>query len=119
MSNTISNMDDVIDSRDIIERIEELTSQCEDDYLDYDEYTELCALSDLAEECKGYADWQYGETLIRYDYFEDYQDELIEDCYALPEDLPSWMTITYDYNALKMDYSIVDFNGVDYYIRSC
>lgn len=116
---TTSNMDDLIDSRDIIERIEELTEQCEDSYLDYDDYVELCALSDLAEECADYAsDWEFGETLIRRSYFEDYMDEMVQDCYELPKDMPPWMSIKLDYNALEQDYSSVDFDGVEYLIRS-
>lgn len=119
MSNTISNMDDVIDSRDIIERIQELTDECESSYLDYDDYMELCTLYDLAEECADYSrDWEYGETLIRRSYFEDYIDEMVEDCYELPKDMPSWMSINLDYNALEMDYTSVDFDGIEYLIRS-
>lgn len=119
MSNTISNMDDVIDSRDIIERIEELTEQCEDSYLDYDEYQELCALSDIEEECEGYAsDWQYGESLIRRSYFEQAMDEMVEDCYELPKDMPYWMSIKLDYDALEQDYTSVYYDGVEYLIRS-
>lgn len=119
MNNIISNMDDVIDSRDIIERIDELTDECESSYLDYDDYTELCTLSDIAEDCKQYAnEWQYGEQLIRRSYFEDYMDELMEDTYPLPKNMPFWMSIKLDYNALKQDYSSVDFDGVEYLIRS-
>lgn len=119
MKNTISNMDDVIDSRDIIERIEELTEQCEAFYLDLEEYQELCTLSDLAEECEDYAsDWQYGEQLIRRSYFEQYMDEMVEDCYELPKDMPCWMSIKLDYIALKQYYTSIDYDGVEYLIRS-
>ena len=112
-------MDDTIDSRDIIERIEELTDECESSYLDYDEYMELCTLSDLAEECEQYSsDWQYGEQLIRRDYFETAMDEMVEDCYTLPKDMPFWMSIKLDYDALEQDYTSVDYDGVEYLIRS-
>ena len=119
MTTTISNMDDVIDSRDVIARIEELTNECESVGLDYDDYMELETLTDLAEECEDYAsDWTYGETLIRRSYFEDYMDEMVEDCYTLPKDMPSWMSIKLDYDALEQDYTSVDFDGVEYLIRS-
>ena len=119
MTTTISNMDNTIDSRDIIERIEELTSECEDSYLDYDDYMELCTLSDLAEECEGYAsDWIYGEQLIRRSYFEQAMDEMVEGCYELPKDMPFWMSTKLDYNALEQDYTSVDYDGVEYLIRS-
>lgn len=123
MSNEITNDMDVIDSRDIIERIEELESFIEynvnensDDVIEWTE--ELEALKALAEEGENYSpDWEYGSTLIHEDYFEEYMDEMIQDCYDLPKDLPFWMTVTYDYNALKMDYTEIDFNGETYYIR--
>ena len=80
---------------------------------------ELCALSDLAEECEQYAsDWQYGEDLIRRSYFEEYMDEMVDGCYELPKDMPFWMSIKLDYKALEMDYTSVDFDGVEYLIRS-
>lgn len=123
MSNEITNDMDVIDSRDIIERIEELESFIEDNVNENsDDITEwkeeLRILAELAEEGEQYSpDWEYGSTLIHEDYFEEYMDEMIQDCYDLPKDLPFWMTVTYDYNALKMDYTEIDFNGETYYIR--
>jgi hypothetical protein len=117
--NTISNMDDIIDSRDIIERLQELEDKCEMSYLDYDEYEEYATLYYLAEECSSLsADWKYGEQLIRRSYFETYMDEMVGDCYELPKDLPWWMSIKLDYNALEQDYTSVYFDGVEYLIRS-
>jgi hypothetical protein len=111
-------MDDLIDSRYIIERLQGLEDQCELSYLDYDEYEEYAALHDLAVECADYsADWEYGETLIRRSYFEQYMDEMIGDCYEMPKGLPSWMSIKLDYVALEQDYSSVDYDGVEYLIR--
>lgn len=129
---SISNYDDVIDTRDIIERIEELENDLETAWneIDHTQYLiskeELCerdfeeleALKSIAEEAEKYCDdWQYGAQLIRESYFEIYMDEMIADCYELPEDLPFWMTVVYDYEALKQDYTEIDFDGVTYYIR--
>ena len=123
----ISNTDDVIDSRVVIERIEALESELQD-FLDDDSKTdtdfadidELTALRALAAEASQYsADWEYGETLIHRNYFEEYMDELVEGCYELPKDLPYWMSITLDYDALEQDYTPVDFDGQEYLIRSC
>lgn len=118
---SISNYYDVIDSRDIIERIEELQVLIAEESTDAD-FLEWCkefdALTSLAEEAEKYSDdWQYGAQLIRESYFEIYMDEMIADCYELPEDLPFWMTVVYDYEALKQDYTEIDFDGVTYYIR--
>ena len=124
MANTISNSDDTIDSRDIIERIELLESG-RDDYDDAahwaasfpDDAEELRILTALAEEASQYSpDWAYGSQLIHESYFEQAMDEMVADCYELPE-IPSFMTIALDYDALKQDYTEVDFNGVTYYVR--
>lgn len=125
-----TNTDSVIDSRDIIERIEELEIIKDDLLLDNpsgatvalwlqgDVGQEYTTLKELAEECEQYAsDWTYGEQLIHRDYFEAYMDEMIEDCYELPQDLPYWMSIKLDYDALEQDYTSVDFDGEEYLIR--
>lgn len=133
MTNTISNTDDTIDSRDVIARIEELTTE-RDDFAescdenlrdrqvaawdDTDEGKELTALTQLASEAEGYAaDWQYGEQLIRDSYFPQAMDEMIADCYDFGKDLPFWATITLDYDALRQDYTSVYFDGVTYWVR--
>lgn len=126
----ITNTDNVIDSRDIIERIEELQElydeTLENDpsgsklalWLQGDDGTEYRILTTLAEECSDYAvDWEHGEALIHEDYFEQYMDEMIDDCEDIPKNLPSYLIITVDYDALKMDYTEVDFDGETYYIR--
>lgn len=117
----ITNTDNVIDSRDIIERIEELeeliaSESTSDEFLEYT--TEYDTLMTLAEECSDYAcDWEYGGALIHEDYFEQYMDDMLEDCGDIPKNLPSYLTITVDYDALKQDYTEVDFDGETYYIR--
>ena len=132
---TISNHDNVIDSRDVIERIEELESiqaelvqQLSDGLIseadmlifDKEQGKELDMLRALADECIDLAaDWEYGETLIRRDHFEKYMDEMVDDCYEIPKNLPYWMSITLDYDALEQDYASVDFDGQEYLIRNC
>lgn len=145
MSKTISNQDDVIDSRDVIERIEELESEiqdacdaynekhnteldteafldCEDaDEPDQDDIDEYRALKKLEEEASSSPDWPYGETLIRESYFQDYAEELAEDCGMVPKNL-GWPCDFIDWaaaaDALKQDYYEVDFAGETYYIRA-
>lgn len=133
---SIDNTDDVIDSRDVIARIEELTlaraDLLSDDALDaehvainvagWDEAnaTELGALSALAEQAEGYAeDWAHGVALIRDSYFKDYAQELADDC---GEPAPtSWPYTCIDWDQaareLQMDYTSVDFAGVTYWVR--
>ena len=137
--NTISNNDDVIDSRDVIARIEELQGElanleapCEDrDSITDDdkqalvdwceEYQpELAALLALQSEAEGYApDWRYGAPLVRDDYFTDYAMELLADIGALPREIPAYIVIDEDATAenIKVDYTSVEFDGVKYWIR--
>lgn len=111
---TLSDLagNDVIDSRDLIARLEELEDNAQrddeaqaeyrdasdawvlngrqgeapelpDSYLDDDEREELAALRDLCERGSDFADWQYGVTLIRESYFRDYAQELAADVGAI------------------------------------
>jgi hypothetical protein len=143
MPNTeICNTDDVIDSRDVIARIEELEGERDSFEIDAeildepdtignvevewaiqneDDAKELKVLIELAEEAEGYAsDWRYGETLIRDSYFEDYARQLAEDIGAIKENA-SWPNNYIDWEAaseaLKLDYTSVEFDGVTYWVR--
>lgn len=128
-SKSISSADDYIDSRDVIERIKELEAEREQsfensgDFAGFDESEEgeeLAALKALEQECN-YGDWKYGAQLIRDDKFEDHARELAEDIGAIGRDDP-WPTNHIDWDAacdaLKMDYSSVDFDGTTYWVRS-
>lgn len=125
-TNEITNLDDVIDSRDIIARIEALTERRDDategsDPLDDDEAAELAALLKVAEQAEGYAsDWSHGEALIRDSYFEDYTREMLDDCGYVPKDFPTWIEIDWEATArnVQQDYTEVDFGGVSYFIRA-
>ena len=143
MSNPPSNTDDVIDSKDVIERIADLDAERaalvvelesasaeggegeaaarEDlDDWDIDNGEELAALRALAKEGESYApDWQYGETLIRESYFTDYCEELLKDIGDLPRDLPGYLVIDWEATAnnIRIDYTEVDFDGVTYLFR--
>ena len=141
----ISNSADIIDSRDIIARIEELEAdeesldeaqkerdECSDedtnealeiakDDFDDDAKDELKALRDLAEEASGSPDWEHGEQLIDDCYFEEYARELAEDIGAV-ESNQSWPNNFIDWeaaaDALKQDYMSVDYDGREYWIRA-
>ena len=126
--NTITNQDDIIDSREVIDRIEELEDLLNHGLDDSGDIEELKALKALAAEAEPESrDWAYGETLIRRSYFVDYISELIHDCYEMPKEMTSgdwpFRHITIDYeaaaNEAEQDYSSVDFDGVEYLIRSC
>ena len=123
MSNQIDNTRDTINSREIIDRIEELEGIEEPDNEEAQELAILLKVQEQAEDC---ADWRYGETLINESYFTDYIEDLIKDCYELPKEFESgnwpWRHMTLDYQAAadeaEYDYTRIDFDGVDYLIRS-
>jgi hypothetical protein len=89
--------------------------------LDDDEREELAALKALAAEAEGCADWRHGETLIRESYFEDYARQLADEIGAVQDDA-QWPMNCIDWKQaareLAMDYTTVDFDGVEYLIRS-
>jgi hypothetical protein len=70
---TIDNTADMIDSRDIIERLAELDPFDDDAPLTEEEAAERASLLALADQAVDYAeDWLYGVTLIRDSYFKEY-----------------------------------------------
>jgi len=123
------NSDDVIDSRSIIERIAQLESELEDaDPLDpenepnEDDVNELRILRAFAIEGNDTtSEWADGVTLVRDSYFEDYARELAYDIGAYNGD-ESWPNTCIDWEKaakdLQYDYSIVSFDGVDYWVQN-
>lgn len=127
MTNTEIDLSaDVIDVRDIIERVEKLDAELQQNYtLPADERKEFATLTAILEELQGNGgdeqwrgDW-YPVTLIRESYFTDYCQELCEDIGDLPRDLPSYIEIDWEATArnLAVDYSEVDVDGVTYFYR--
>jgi hypothetical protein len=137
--NSINNTMDVIDSRDIIERLEYLdemhnqskaynTSEkiVNSHYYPERERAEREMLKKLEKEANNSPDWANGEILIRETYFTSYIKELIPDCYELPKEMKDaskwpWTCLKLDYEKAaeeaKADYTEVDFDGVTYLIR--
>ena len=146
MARDVSNSADVIDSRDVIRRIEELESELEglefkftgtaaemgvyldsleeshtgDEPFDRDAAEEYLTLKALADEAEGCADWSYGEALIRESYFVEYCQQLCEDIGDIPRNMPAYLVIDWEATSknLRADYSEVDFGGETYLIRS-
>ena len=138
-----TNDDDIIDSRDVIARIEDLEDalrdleDAADDAADDsaraaeilaeidawkagEDGQELNALQALAAEAADYADdWQHGATLISLEYWPTYAQELVEDIGDLPRNIPSYIVIDWEATAgnLQADYTEVDFDGATYLVR--
>ena len=145
MTNAIDNTADILDSRDIIERIEALESELIDakddesessDLIDLEAWLEnaandenhvfqeaakeLLTLKALADEGENLSDWKYGETLIRDSYFKTYAEELASDIGAINANA-TWPNNCIDWERaareLQQDYTSIEFDGVTYWAR--
>ncbi|MDV6975317.1 antirestriction protein ArdA [Mycobacterium intracellulare] len=132
----IDNTQDIIDVRDIIERVEALEETSNgsvvdgsagDEYEghedDHEEYAELKALLDELRDNGGDERWRgdwYPVTLIRDSYFKEYAQDFAEEIGAVPSEY-TWPTSYIDWDAavrdLKMDYTSVEYDGVTYWYR--
>lgn len=127
----IDNTQDVLDTRDIIARVEELREEREaaetvGDWESSDECGELADLENLLSDLEGMGgdeQWEgnwYPVTLIRDSYFEDYAQELADDIGAVNTDA-SWPNNCIDWERaareLQMDYTSVEIDGVTYWTR--
>lgn len=128
---------DILDVRDIIDRVETLEAlrqpgpvdlgSAEDNECAQDDlFAELATLEALLSSLKGMGgdeqwrgDW-YPVTLIRDGYFKDYAMELAEDIGAIPDDA-GWPCTCIDWDKatleLRMDYSSVEVEGTTYWTR--
>lgn len=125
MTLEINNLEDIIDVRDIIERVQELEEiSCFTKESDEEKREHTC-LKHLLSELKGNGgdeQWRghwYPVQLIRNSYFVKYAQELCEDCEDVPPNLPPYIEIDWQATArnIRFDYSCVDFGGVTYWYR--
>ena len=133
---SISNLDEVIvEMNEILEAAEEVgdvdiaQTKWDEKIQDRDDENnerkelqdELNLLQSLADECEGYGDWDNGEDLILDSDFEEYAQDLAEDCYDM-SNASSWPFCHIDWeaaaDALKMDYMEVTFGDSSYQMRA-
>ena len=136
---------DVLDSRDLQERIEELETELEaltEDLEAAEEENDEAAVSDaeqaieewkeenqeeidaltaLKDYCDGYG-WDSGLTYIAEEDFEEYAQELAADLYGEGIRNASWPFDCIDWEkaaaSLRMGYSSIDYQGTTYLFRS-
>ena len=120
----ITGTEDILDTRDIDERIKWLEDTSDKDDPDYDdEQEELAALVAFRDEAQPYClDWQYGEALISEGHFQEYAGELADDLGLYSRDQSmQWPLNHIDWQAaadeLKYDYTAVELMGTTYYVR--
>lgn len=120
---SISNTDNIIDSRDVIERIAELQAERDADpeMFSDEDAEELAALQALDEAGSGWPNWKDGLTLILDSYFEDYARDLAADIGGDIFRDESWPACHIDWSAaadsLRTDYGSIDFDGETYWLR--
>ena len=119
----ITNNVEVMDSRDINDRIEYLESLENDEIDDYEE-EELGKLSEFRKEMKDrFSDWDDGMTLIRDSYFNgDFaEDEAVDMGLVDRNNLNNWPLTQIDWDEaaedLKQDYTSINFDGETYWVR--
>ena len=139
----ISNSEDVIDSRDVIARIEELeeeksefilnesnideekspswedvadaNAEAESKWDETDEGQELKTLLAFAEQVENYSsDWKYGAILIRDSYFDaDWAENEMVECGYLNNDLPYILRSNINFEGIKDDLQM-DYTSVEF-----
>lgn len=116
---------DIIDTRDLQDRLEEIEYDLETLDLSADErndlMVELKAIQEVKAEVEGYAseDWEHGIQLIAEADFIEYCQDLLEDCGEIPPNLPPYIAIDWETTAdnLRADYSEVEYEGAIYLFR--
>lgn len=109
---------EIPNSFDDIEFIDEeaFTMTCKDLIEEYE------AIKDFCEELDGYGDFEYGESIIGRDYFEEYCEEFVKDCGYIPHDLPSFIESAIDWSKvadeMEQDYTTATFDGNEYLMRA-
>lgn len=128
----LDGMDDVFDSRDVVERINEIALEYgprEGDSIDTlhledatdeerEEFDTLVSFRDSIHDVSGF---DFGITFISDGYFRTYAQDLAEDIGAIDRDA-TWPLNRIDWDAaaddLLIDYSQVEFYGATYYYRA-
>ena len=122
---------DIIDVRDIIDRVEQLDPEFSDIKLTDDETKELAKLRSILAELVGYGgdeqwrgDW-YPVTLVRDSHFRAYAEQLADECGYTDEaarDSEKNPLLAYiDWEAwardVRMDYTPIKIDGTTYWYR--
>ena len=136
----ISSTDNIIDSRDVAKRLEELEadrdmylSDIEEaknleeentyinalEWFDTEYIDEIYELRELMNDIMELRGWEYGLTLVHEDYFTKFVIQELKDVGDLPRDLPWYIEIDEEatVNNLKDEYIPIEFDNTTYYVR--
>ena len=115
MMNDITNSDDVVDSRDILDYIEKYEDDKDIEY-------EVKALQSIVKQyCDNYTedvgmkDLEFGVTFIRDSYFVDYMEDYFFQFADIDEALHCYIDIEAFARDQQYNYATVDFDGIEYW----
>lgn len=140
---SIDRYSDIIDSREVIDRIEELYDEfleateaeedidegmkygmSDDDWrfgLTDDDAEELYSLLQFERSARSESEWDFGMTFIRDSHFVEYVQELITELGYVSENMPEFIRHNIDWEGvasdLQSDYSEYEYDGVMYWAR--
>jgi hypothetical protein len=116
MAKSIDNSEDILDSRDIQERIDELFEVEESELEDY-ELEELNNLVRIKDEIGDDQNWKFGIVFIRDSYFEEDSEEFAYDCGGVDRDGSMIQYIDWERFAedRKIYFQSIDFDGETYW----
>lgn len=109
-------MIDLLDSRDLQDRINELETSADLDSYDKEE---LKNLKELKDDVASDDEWGYGIIFVNEDDFEEYTQELLDDIGLIQRDLPGFIVIDWEAtsNNVKIDYESIEYNDSTYLYR--
>jgi hypothetical protein len=116
---TLTNLygDVRIDSRDLIERMEDLQEASRHRDLQPDEWAELWELEEIDSEGRIYSsDWRDGATLILDEYFTEFVQAEVEE---FGFQIPTWVVVDWEATAenVQVDYTPITIGDYTYWVR--
>lgn len=116
----ITAQDDRIDSRDVINRFEELSYAADNDFIDDDEKAELQSLAKLMLIGMDFEDWDHGIVLVNEDDFTEFAKEFKQECeHELFDSMPDWVKNNLDWDTIagdmQSDFTVVEWEGKTFY----
>lgn len=118
---TFPHYEDMTDTFEDIRLEEEEIESWKEDFID--ELETIEAIDTLEDDINSYAgdNFDDGVQLIYHNDFEEYCQELLEDCGEIPTNLPAYIERNINWSGvaedLKVDYAEVDYLGTTYYFR--
>ena len=111
----ITNVDDVIDSRDILEYIEKYKD--DEEFEKQGEAVQRIVEEQCDNETDGLEDLKDGVTFIRDSDFEEYMSDYCYEVNQVDEALECYIDIEAFARDQQYDYDSVNFLGIDYWYR--